>query len=167
MDTIQNIFNNREIAIGLWIIVAVIVLLFTRTFREFLKTAISILFCKKFVVFYIVFISYLIMIVSGLKYIELWNFELLKDTIFWVLFVELPLFTKTIEKADGVHFFSKLIEENIAVAVVIQFFVGFWTFNLVIELVIVPITVLISALYAVAFDIIFASFFGFFGETFF
>lgn len=150
MDTIQNIFNNREIAIGLWIIVAVIALLFTRTFREFLKTAISILFCKKFVVFYIVFISYLIMIVSGLKYIELWNFELLKDTIFWVLFVELPLFTKTIEKADGVHFFSKLIEENIAVAVVIQFFVGFWTFNLVIELVIVPITVLISALYAVA-----------------
>ena len=52
MNTIQGIFNNREIAIGLWVIVAVILLLFTKAARQFLKTALPILFCKKFVVFY-------------------------------------------------------------------------------------------------------------------
>lgn len=150
MNAIQDIFNNREIAIGLWGIVAVILLLFTNSARKFLKTALPILFCKKFVVFYIIFLSYLAAVLYILNWAELWDMELLKDTIFWVLFVELPLFTKTIEKADGLHFFRKLIKENIAVAVIIEFFVGFWTFTLSVELLIVPATVLISALYAIA-----------------
>ena len=150
MNTIQEIFNNREIAIGLWIILAVFLLLFTKPAREFLKTALPILFCKKFVVFYIVFLSYLAVVLYVLNWAEWWDFELLKDTIFWVLFVELPLFTKTIEKADGAHFFRKLLKDNIAVTVIIEFFVGFWTFSLAVELIIVPATVLISALYAIA-----------------
>ena len=150
MNTIRDIFNNREIAIGLWVIVAVILFLCTKAAREFLKTALPILFCKKFVVFYIVFLSYLATVLYILHWAELWNLELLKDTIFWVLFVELPLFTKTIEKADSVHFFRKLLKDNIAVAVLIEFFIGFWTFSLAVELVIVPATFLISALYAIA-----------------
>ena len=150
MNTIQDIFNNREIAIGLWVIVAVILLLFTKVAREFLKTALPILFCKKFVVFYIVFLSYLAVVLYVLNWAEWWDFELLKDTIFWVLFVELPLFTKAIEKADGTHFFRKLLKDNAAISVIIEFFVGFWTFSLTVELIIVPATVLISALYAIA-----------------
>ena len=150
MNTIQDIFNNREIAIGLWVIVAIILLLFTKAAREFLKTALPILFCKKFVVFYIVFLSYLAVVLYVLNWAGWWDFELLKDTIFWVLFVELPLFTKAIEKADGAHFFRKLLKDNIAVTVIIEFFVGFWTFSLAVELIIVPATVLISALYAIA-----------------
>lgn len=150
MNTIQDIFNNREIAIGLWVIVAVILLLFTKAAREFLKTTLPILFCKKFVVFYIVFLSYLAVVLYVLNWAEWWDFELLKDTIFWVLFVELPLFTKAIKKADGTHFFRKLLKDNVAISVIIEFFVGFWTFSLTVELIIVPATVLISALYAIA-----------------
>lgn len=150
MNSIQDIFNNREIAIGLWVIVAVILLLFTKAAREFLTTALPILFSKKFVVFYIVFLSYLAVVLHVLNWAEWWDFELLKDTIFWVLFVELPLFTKAIEKADGTHFFRKLLKDNVAISVIIEFFVGFRTFSLTVELIIVPATVLISALYAIA-----------------
>lgn len=150
MNTIQGIFNNREIAIGLWVIVALGLFLYTKAAREFLKTALPILFCKKFVVFYIVFLGYLAVVLYVLNWAEWWDLKLLKDTIFWVLFVELPLFTKTIERADGAHFFRKLLKDNIAVTVIIEFFVGFWTFSLAVELIIVPATVLISALYAIA-----------------
>ena len=38
MNTIQGIFNNREIAIGLWVIVALGLFLCTKAAREFLKT---------------------------------------------------------------------------------------------------------------------------------
>lgn len=127
-----------------------VVFLFTKAARQFLKTALPILFCKKFVVFYIVFLSYLAVVLYVLNWAEWWDFELLKDTIFWVLFVELPLFTKAIEKADGTHFFRKLLKDNVAISVIIEFFVGFWTFSLTVELIIVPATVLISALYAIA-----------------
>jgi len=150
MNTIHGIFNNREIAIGLWIMAAVILLLFTKPTREILKTTLPILFCKKFIIFYIVFLCYLVGLLHILSWAELWNLKLLKDTIFWVLFVELPLFAKAIEKADGTHFFRKLLKDNIAISVIIEFFVGFWTFSLKAELIIVPATVLISALYAIA-----------------
>ena len=150
MNTIQEIFNNREIAIGIWILLAIFLLLFTKPAREFLKTTLPILFCKKFVVFYIAFLSYLALVLYVLNWAEWWDFELLKDTIFWVSFVELPLFTKAIEKADGTHFFRKLLKDNVAISVIIEFFVGFWTFSLTVELIIVPATVLISALYAIA-----------------
>ena len=97
MEALQQVFNNREIAIGIWSIITILVLLFTKPARQFLRTAIPILFCKKFVIFYIVFISFLIAVIHFLKWTTFWDMTLLKDTIFWVIFIEMPLFVKTIE----------------------------------------------------------------------
>ena len=79
-----------------------------------------------------------------------WSVALLKDTIFWVLCVELPLFVKTIEKAKDNHFFVKLIKDNITISVIIEFVFNFWTFNLFTEILIVPISIFIGLLYALA-----------------
>ena len=119
MGVIQEFFNNREIAIGIWVIIGLAVILPTKPARQFIKTAIPILFCKKFVIFYIVFLSFLGLVLFTLNWAGLWDLTLLKDTVFWVLFVELPLFAKAIEKADGGRFFSNLIRENVAIVVVI------------------------------------------------
>lgn len=54
MDVLQNVFNNRKIAIGFWGTVSVILLIWTKPAREFLKIVLPILFCKKFVVLYVV-----------------------------------------------------------------------------------------------------------------
>ena len=150
MGVIQEFFNNREIAIGVWVIIGLAVILPTKPARQFIKTAIPILFCNKFVIFYIVCISFLGLVLCALNWAGFWDLTLLKDTVFWVLFVELPLFTKAIEKADGGRFFSKLIRENVAIAVAIEFFVGFWTFSLITEIILIPLTVLISVLYVLA-----------------
>ena len=117
MSELQEIFNNREIAVGIWVLLAVAISVFTKPVHQFLKSVFPILFCRKFVVFYIVFLSYFCLVTYGLHAIGFWNTSLLKDTIFWVLFVELPLFVKTIEKAKDNHFFAQLIKENIALIV--------------------------------------------------
>lgn len=150
MSELQNIFNNREIAIGIWVSLAVIISIFTKPVKQFLKSVIPILFCRKFVVFYIVFLFHLCLVIYFLYAIGFWSISLLKDTIFWVLFIELPLFIKTIEKAKDNHFFIKLIKDNLAIAVIIEFLINFWTFSLVTEIIIVPITVFIGLLYAFA-----------------
>ena len=150
MGVIQEFFNNREIAIGVWVIIGLAVILPTKPARQFIKTAIPILFCKKFVIFYIVFLSFLGLVLFALNWAGFWDLTLLKDTVFWVLFVELPLFAKAIEKADGGRFFSKLIRENVAIVVAIEFFVGFWTFSLITEIILIPLTVLISVLQVLA-----------------
>lgn len=150
MEFIQDVFNNREIAIACWVIIAATILIFTKAGKEFFKSVIPILFCKKFVVFYFVFISFLCLVIYGLYKIEVWSPKLVKDTIFWVMFVELPVFAKAIEEAKDARFFKKLIKDNIAISVAVEFLIGFWTFDLWVEILLVPLLVFISALYAVA-----------------
>lgn len=150
ISELQNIFNNREIAIGIWVAFVAIISIFTETVKQFLKSVISILFCRKFVIFYIVFLFYLGLVTYLLYDIGFWSIALLKDTIFWVIFVEIPLFIKTIQKAKDNHFFIELIKYNLAIAAIIEFVINFWTFSLVIEIIIVPITVFICLLYVLA-----------------
>ena len=150
MSYIQDIFTNREIAIGFWLMFTIVIAMFTKPGQEFVKSTLPIIFCRKFVIFYFVFLSCFSLIVYFLSWSGFWDINLLKDTIFWVIFVELPLFVQTIEKAKDSHFFKKLISENIALIVIIEFLLNFWTFGLITELILVPCTVLIAFLYAIA-----------------
>ena len=150
MSYLQEIFNNREIAVGMWVMLAVSISVFTKPVRQFLKSVTLILFCRQFVVFFIVLLIYFGLLTYGLYAIGFWNISLLKDTIFWVLFLELPLFAKTIKRAKDNHFFAQLIKENIALIVIIEFILNFWTFGLIIEIIIVPSAVFIGFLYAIS-----------------
>lgn len=147
LNNLQEIFSNREIAIGLWL---VIIFVFLKPVREFIKSIIPIVFCKKFVVFYLVFIGYLCIVLYLLKQTGFWSLTQLKDTIFWVMFVEMPLFIKAIQKAKDYHFFTNLMKENIAIIVVIEFILGFWTFNLFAEMIIVPVSVFLGMMFVLA-----------------
>lgn len=150
MSGLQEVFNNREIAIGIWALLAIAISIFTKPVHRFIKSVFPILFCRKFIVFYIVFLSYFGLVTYGLYAIGFWNTSLLKSTIFWVLFLELPLFVKTIKKAKDNHFFAQLIKENIALIAIIEFILNFWTFGLIAEIIFVPIAVLIGVSYALS-----------------
>jgi hypothetical protein len=149
VSELQEVFNNREIAVGIWVMLAVVISIFTKPVRQFLKSVFTMLFCRKFVVFYIVFFSYFGLVTYGLYAIGFWDTSLLKDTIFWVLFLELPLFIKTIEEAKDNHFFAQLIKENIALIFITEFILNFWTFGLITEIIAVPIAVFIGILYVI------------------
>lgn len=150
MTNLSDIFNNREIAFGAWAILALVALSFTKPFKQFFKSVIPILFCRKFVIFYIVFLTYFSLAIYLLYAIGFWTLGLLKDTIFWIVFVELPLFSKTVDKAKNNHFFTKLIKENAALIAIIGFVLNYWTFSLLAEIIIVPVTFLFALLYALA-----------------
>lgn len=154
MAAVQEVFNSREIAIGIWATIALVAILLSKSLRrplaQFLKTAIPILVCRKFVVFYIVFIVFLTWVLRVLKWTTFWDHSLLKDTIFWVLFVELPLFGKAIQEAKDNRFFSNLIADNLKIVALFEFFIEFWTFSLQTELILIPVTIVFSFLYALA-----------------
>lgn len=150
MDELQNVFNNREIALGGWVIIAIIIGLFTKAGRRFLESVLPIVFSRKFIVFYIVFLSFFSLTVLYLYHASFWDLSLLKDTVFWVLFIFVPLFAKAIENAKDGRFFAKLVKDNLAFIVIIEFILNFWTFNLAVEMLTIPIALLLGGVYAVA-----------------
>lgn len=147
---VQQIFSNREIAYILWILAIIIVGSLTKVGRKLYKNVLPIIFCRKFILFYIVFLCFLVGIINLLHYIGFWNIYLLKDTIFWVIVVEIPIFIKALEKAKDQYFFRKLIRDNVKWIILISFIVGFWSFPLWIEILIIPIAVIGTALYYTA-----------------
>lgn len=147
VDKLQEIFNNREIAVGIWLFLFISISIFTKPGKNFLKSVLPILFCRKFVIFYMIFLSYFYLVIVFLQYIGFWSSALLKDTIFWILFVELPLFVKAIKNATDNHFFAKLIKDNMTIVVIFQFFIGFWTFDLLTEILLVPLSFWIGCTY--------------------
>ncbi|WP_039042533.1 hypothetical protein [Sporosarcina sp. ZBG7A] len=150
MDALQNVFNNREIALCCWVIIAIIVGIFTKAGRDFLKSVLPIVFSRQFVFFYIVFLSFFSLTVLYLYHASFWDLSLLKDTVFWVIFILVPLFAKAIENAKDGRFFAKLIKDNLAFIVIIEFILNFWTFNLAVEMLVIPIAILLGGVYAVA-----------------
>jgi hypothetical protein len=150
MDKVQSIFSNREIALGLWVILVAVVLGLSKAGKDFFRTSMPIIFCKKFVGFYIVFISFFILIVRILFLVGYWDWSLLKDTVFWALFVEIPLFIKTIEKAKNQRFFKKLLKENVELVTVVSFIMNIWSFSLFVEITLVPLAVIIGFFYYIS-----------------
>jgi len=144
----QTIFSNREIAIGIWFLVGIV--FFSKIISRFLKVIIPILFCRRFIVFCLVFLIYFIIIVYLLYLVGFWNAALFKDTLFWIVFSEFPLFAKTIKEARDNHFFKKIIKNNIKLSAIYLFVFKDWSFGLNTEMIIVPVTFFIGCVYAIA-----------------
>ncbi len=149
MDGLQGIFNNRELAVGAYLMLAIVVLLLSRRTRKGLGEIFAILMDKKFVAFYFALISFLIVVLKIFKWLNLWDIGLLKDTVFWVVFAELPLCAKAITDAKDIHFFAKMIRENFKLTVLMEFFVSFWTFDFTAELLLVLMTIVVAFMQAI------------------
>jgi len=142
LSELQNIFDNRELAIGFWLLVAFIASIFFKSTREFLRRVIPLLLSKTFITFYLIFAGYFILVIILLRSIGYWDTSLLKDTIIWVVFIQFPLFAKTIEKAKDGRFYRDLIKQNIALIVLLEFILNFWTFSLLFEIILIPLTII-------------------------
>jgi hypothetical protein len=146
----MGFFNNRELAIGVWIIIAFVGSLFTKTGRDFFKNTLPILFSKSFVIFYLIMSAVLVSGVWLLYNFKFWDWSMLKDTILWVFFVEIPVCAKAIQEAKNERFFLKIIKESVQIIVVIEFILNYWTFSFWVEFIWIPIAVICGMFLAVA-----------------
>ena len=83
--------------------------------------------------------GYVYLAVETLYSARLWGFDQLKNTILWFIFVaSIELFkASTIYEEEG--YFIKSIKRHFKLLVVLEFIVAFQSFNLIAELIIVPI----------------------------
>lgn len=95
-------------------------------------------------------IIYILIIVYNLAEIDFWNVEQLKNTIFWSISVGvLSLFKLNSIKKDK-SFFKHSILSNLKILAIIQFIVGVYTFPILVEIIVIPISALIGAMIAIA-----------------
>jgi hypothetical protein len=115
-----------------------------RSFAQLLK----ILFGRKIFPILLIFLGYISFLILGLARIGVWNAsDHLKDSIAWTLTVALVMFFN-ISEVSKEGFFRKKVKEAFAFTILLEFIIGFYTFSLPVELVLMPILMILVLLRA-------------------
>jgi hypothetical protein len=142
MGFVKSIFSTRELAFLIWIIIALLVMMFNRGLRNSLSDIVRLLFGSKIGLVLIFLIVYVVLILMLLYKIGVWNQSHVKDTFMWFITSAVVLFFG-VNKAEDFRFFKEVIKENFKWAVILDFLINFYTFSLIVEIIFVPVVLLL------------------------
>jgi hypothetical protein len=146
LDYLHKTFNNREIALMSYLFVFILWTLTQKKIRVSIFGVVKALFAKQIFVSILCLLLYIIIIVSGLRLIDLWNSSLIKDTIYWTFGVGFILMMNSNKALQEENYFKKFIKENIKLFVILEFILGLYVFGIVVEFILMPIVIFLSAL---------------------
>lgn len=145
-----DIFSNRELALSMWGIIAFILLSLKISPRRSIYNLYKIVFSKRLFFLYVWMAIYLIPVIYFINKIGLWNLGQIKNTIIWVLFAGLPTIFLAGEVNENKRYFKDALKDIFSLTAVVEFLTNFYSFNLIIELILVPITVLLAGMLVVS-----------------
>lgn len=141
--------TNRDIAFLIWLTVVAVVVLTRRGGREAIAGILGALW-GKLAVLLIAYAVYVALLVAAAYQLGFWNVGLLKDTITWFAVPGLVLlfgFTKAYEEH---RHYGRTLLRVIGLTAIIEFYVNVTAFPLWVELILLPLVVLLTAMSAVA-----------------
>jgi len=122
-------------------------MMFSKSIRKSLGEILRLLFGKQIGTILLLLTVYITAILFLLHKIGTWDFSLLKDTIFWYVSIALVLFF-SINKAKDTLYFKYIVKESFKWTIALEFFVNFYTFSFLTELILMPTTLFLAMVLA-------------------
>ena len=142
LDTLFDIFNNREIATFIWLVVIMVVLLFKRNIRNSILEIIRLLFSKQIVIIILLMVIYIGLEVLILYKVGFWDVNVTKETIYWIIGSAFILLVNFRDAFKDSIYIKRTIFSSLKLTAIIQFIVNLYIFSLIVEIIIVPIVTL-------------------------
>ena len=149
MDKILDSLSTRELAIAIWLIIALIACFLSKNIRQSIIGIFRALFTWKILASLFAFFAHTTFYVFILYKISMWDITMLKDTVIWTLGFGFVALVNT-NKINDSKYFKNVFFDAIKWTIAIEFIVNFFTFSLTKELILVPIIVLAAMMQAVA-----------------
>lgn len=143
-------FNNREIAIAIWLFAVIVFFTLKKPIRKEFHRVWKAFFRGLILVPLGLMAGYIALVVFGLYKVGFWNCGLLKDTILWGLSVAVVSLFRVSQITEDVNYFRNAIKDNFKVVIILEFVVAFYTFPLWAELLIVPLATVLIMMQVVA-----------------
>ena len=150
----MSIFNNREIAIAIWLLVGIVAgiafALREKSVRQAFKRVWETL-CQRLILVPLgLMVCYIAFMVFILHKIGFWDMCLLKNTVLWSISVATVSFFRIPQIAEDEHYVRNTIKDNFKLIAILEFVVTFYTFSLWTELLIIPIGTVLFTMQAYA-----------------
>lgn len=142
-------FNNRELAISMWILFIIIWCVFYPKTRKPFFQLIKAFFAWKLVIAYIFMFIYIACVILGLKALAIWKIDHIPLTILWCICVAFAMLF-SYRKANDQGFFKNASKDQIKGLVFLEFFINLYVFNFWVEFMLVPVFAIIGGMKAIA-----------------
>ncbi len=144
-------FNNREFATGFWLLLIFIFVLFSPSTRKTIKPLAKAFFHPKIFLTLLVMVFYILIMVKFLDWVSLWNpIDHLKLTILWAITIALGFYFSTPKAEKDPRFFKRSVMSTFSLTIVLEFVVQMYSFSLLAELLLVPVSVILGGMLVIA-----------------
>lgn len=138
MNNLKEILSNRELATIVWFVILIILFGFKKEVRKSIFDLIKAFFATSILSIILLLAIYTFGSVLILKHYGFWDLTLMKDTIFWFVgFTFMTLFK--LDQAKQTSFFFNLLKDSFKLTIFLEFFLNFYTFNFIAEMIIIPV----------------------------
>jgi len=137
-DNYLGLFNTRETAVIIWLLIVLAWAISQKKIRDSLFGLGKVILHKKILSVIIATVLYAGLIVFFLSKIGIWQISLIKDTTLWLIGTAFVLLINVNQATQDSGFFRKILIDNLKFILVLEFVLNLYTFNLLVELILVP-----------------------------
>ena len=124
MNTITDIFNNREMAIILWLLIFLIWVLTFKDIRSSIHSFGGTLFQKLFIIAFLAMSIYVGLILLLYFYLHLWDLTMVKETIYWFFGTALVLSFNVNNANDDEDYYKKILLNKVKFILILEFIIN-------------------------------------------
>lgn len=141
----MELFNNREIATAIWLVLFLGLLITKSNIHiSLLKTLRSVI-TPKIILPFLVFALYTVSVLIIFQKSGFWTDHFIKGTIYWFLFAGLLMWSRSISEPEPRGYWKKAIMEQFSVIVILTFLMNSKTFTLPAEtFLVVPLAFILN-----------------------
>lgn len=146
----MSILSTREWATLIWGCIFMLYVLYHREIRKSLWNVIVIFFDKKLRILWEIILLYVLTITMVFCYLPIWENIYIKDIIIWFLFSGLIYCMNAVSSEADETYIKKILKDNLKFTMILEFFMSTFTFNIWIELAIIPVITIITVMNVIA-----------------
>ena len=146
----MSILSTREWATLIWACIFTLYILCYRKIRKSLWNVIVIFFDKKLRILWEIILLYVLTITIVFCYLPIWENIYIKDIIIWSLFSGLIYCMNAVSSEADETYIKKILKDNLKFTMILEIFMSTFTFNIWIELAIIPVITIITVVNVIA-----------------
>ena len=146
----MSILSTREWATLIWACIFTLYILCYRKIRKSLWNVIVIFFDKKLRILWKIILLYVLTITIVFCYLPIWENIYIKDIIIWSLFSGLIYCMNAVSSEADETYIKKILKDNLKFTMILEIFMSTFTFNIWIELAIIPVITIITVMNVIA-----------------
>lgn len=140
----MDILSTREWATVIWGFIIFVFMMNQKSIRESFRQVIKSMFDKKLCILWLIIVGYVLGITLIFYNMPFWKNIYIKDIVVWFIFSGLMYCVNAIMTEADEHYISKTLKNNVKASIFIEFLMSTFTFNIWIELAIIPIVTVVS-----------------------